>query len=133
MMILKIVVYLFKDFLFYFFKLFSSKVSQQSEWCLVYFFDSTFYYFWSNSFDFSTTSFDNLINSFFCNFIDVRSSFVNNTRSNFAGLIYYISAGISEIISIQKSAGLSPFFFASTLSSFYSIFLEDSYLEVSVS
>ena len=55
-----------------------------------------------------TTLWNDLINSLFCNIVDVTCGSLNYSRSNHSRSIYSISPSISEIISIKKTTRL-PF------------------------
>ena len=88
--------------------MFFTQVSQQSKRHLVHFFDCSSNNFWCNTFYFCSSLSDNLINSLFVQFIDICCSFVNNARSNFTDLIHRVSAGIREVVAVEKSSSLSP-------------------------
>ena len=99
--------------------MFFTKVSEQSKRRFVHFFDCPFNNFWSNTFYFCSSLSDDLINSLLGQFIDICCSFVNNAWSNFTNLIYRVSAGIHEVVTVEKPSSLSPtpFRFARSFSS----------------
>ena len=103
---------------FYFLKLFFAKVSEHSERCRVYLFDSATYLFWSNALYFCPSLFDYLINSFFRDFVDITNWTYNDVRSDFTNLVDPVSSSVCEIVTVKKSSSLSTsLFFSKSFSS----------------
>ena len=102
---------LFKQSSFYFLKLFLAQVPKQLKRCFIYFFDCTTYYFWSNALYFCSSRFDYLINSFFCDLVDIISSIFNNILCDFSYLVDCVSSSVCKIVTAKESASLFTSFF----------------------
>ena len=92
--------FLFKQFSFYFLKLFFTKILQHPEWYFIYFFNRSPYYFWCDAFYFRTSRSDYLINSVLCDFIYFSSCLCYYFRCNFTNLIYSVSISVREVVPI---------------------------------
>ena len=75
---------------------------------LVHLFNCSSNNFGCNAFYFCSSVSDSLFDSLFGQFIDVCRSFANNAGSDFTDLVDCVSAGIREVVVVEKSPSLSP-------------------------